>query len=482
MERREWPLDSITTGPGMAPMPKAHVDLGAALEERLVGQPDAIATLTPYVQMHDAGLSPDGRPAGVFLLLGPSGTGKTRTVEALAEVLHGSHKSVLRVDCGEFQQEHEIAKLLGAPPGYVGHRESQPVLTQQKLDQVRSPRSKLALVLFDEIEKAAPSLATLLLGVLDKASLRLGDGSTINFEDTLIFLTSNLGAREMLREMQPDIGFRSSAPAVPGAVQRRLESVGLAAVRKRFSPEFVNRLDAVITYSPLDREALSAILEQQVSDLQERLDRRLEHRSFDIVPTDAARRFLLAAGVSAQYGARELKRTLHRHVWQPLARLVTAGEVPPGAEVIVDAAGTGLSFTVGRIGEPRAASAPRTVLVVDDNEALVGWVAGYLAEAGCRVLRAGSVKEAEAWIAGHEVDAAFIDQLLPDGDGVQLAMRLHSRTPNVFSIVMTGGHLSEEARALCRRFAVPVLTKPFPGTEMLTLIDTGERAASNSAR
>jgi DNA-binding NtrC family response regulator len=119
---------------------------------------------------------------------------------------------------------------------------------------------------------------------------------------------------------------------------------------------------------------------------------------------------------------------------------------------------------------------------VDDNEALVGWVAGFLGEAGCRVLRAGSVKEAEAWIAGHEVHAAFIDQLLPDGDGVQLAVRLHSRTPTVFSILMTGGHVSDEARALCRRFAVPVLIKPFPGAEMLTLIDTGERAAANSAR
>jgi ATP-dependent Clp protease ATP-binding subunit ClpA len=145
--------------------------------------------------MHEAGLAPEGRPVGVFLLLGPSGTGKTKTVEALAEVLHGSERNVLRVDCGEFQMEHEVAKLIGAPPGYLGHRETHPMLTQQKLNAVTSDRSNLSLVLFDEVEKAAATLTRLLLGVLDKAALRLGDNTTVNFERSLIFLTSNLGAR-----------------------------------------------------------------------------------------------------------------------------------------------------------------------------------------------------------------------------------------------------------------------------------------------
>src|ERR1700751_5377439 len=170
-------------------------DLAAVLSRKLVGQPAAIAAIVPYVQMHRAMLSPEGRPAGVFLLLGPTGTGKTRTVEALADVLHGSEKNLLRVDCGEFQMEHEIAKLVGAPPGYLGHRETQPMLTQQKLAGVTSEASNLSLVLFDEIEKAAPSMTRLLLGVLDKAALRLGDNTTVNFERTLIFLTRNLAAR-----------------------------------------------------------------------------------------------------------------------------------------------------------------------------------------------------------------------------------------------------------------------------------------------
>src|SRR6202790_3339013 len=159
--------------------------------------------------MHHAELSADGRTAGVFLLLGPTGTGKTRTVEALADALHASERSLLKVDCGEFQMEHEVAKLIGAPPGYLGHRETQPVLTQQKLSAVTSEGSNLSLILFDEIEKAAPSMTRLLLGVLDKATLRLGDNSTVNFERSMIFLTSNLGAEAMRKELNPDFGFES---------------------------------------------------------------------------------------------------------------------------------------------------------------------------------------------------------------------------------------------------------------------------------
>src|SRR6202047_119664 len=184
-------------------------DLATVLSEKLVGQPAAIAAIVPYVLMYRALLSPEGRPAGVFLLLGPTGTGKTKTVEALADVLHGNPKKLLKIDCGEFQMEHEVAKLIGAPPGYLGHRETQPILTQQKLNSVTSEKSVLSIVLFDEIEKAAPSMTRLLLGVLDKAVLRLGDNTAVNFEKSLVFLTSNLGAREMLKEITPDFGFQA---------------------------------------------------------------------------------------------------------------------------------------------------------------------------------------------------------------------------------------------------------------------------------
>src|SRR5689334_25114617 len=179
--------------------------------------------------MFQAGLAPEGRPAGVFLLLGPTGTGKTRTVEALAEVLHGSSRHVLRVDCGEFQMEHEVAKLVGAPPGYLGHRETHPVLTQAKLASVASENSSLSIILFDEIEKAAPSMTRLLLGVLDKATLRLGDNNTVNFERSLIFLTSNLGAREMRDRLRPGFGFEAITGNASGATLEKLHQIGMGA-------------------------------------------------------------------------------------------------------------------------------------------------------------------------------------------------------------------------------------------------------------
>lgn len=311
-------------------------DLAVMLSQRVVGQPVAMQAIVPYVQMYQAELSPEGRPVGVFLLLGPTGTGKTKTVEALAGVLHGSEKSILKVDCGEFQMEHEVAKLIGAPPGYLGHRETQPMLTQQKLSMVTSENSTLSLVLFDEIEKAAPSLTRLLLGILDKGILRLGDNSTVNFERSLIFLTSNLGARSMIKEICPDFGFEAGVPKQGGDRGRKLASIAMAAVRKKFSPEFVNRIDQVITYRPLDEEALAEILDQHIAELQQHVCVRLGPRSFGIeVPADC-REFLLRRGTSPEYGARELKRTLHRHVTQPLATLVAGGEIAPGASVRVE--------------------------------------------------------------------------------------------------------------------------------------------------
>ena len=308
-----------------------------ALSSRLVGQPAAIEAIVPYVQMHRALLAPEGRPAGVFLLIGPTGTGKTRTVEALAEVLHGSAKKVLRVDCGEFQMEHEVAKLLGAPPGYLGHRETQPLLTQQKLNGASSEMCDLSIVLFDEIEKAAPSVARLLLGVLDKAVLRLGDNNVVNFEKSMIFLTSNLGARAMSREINPDFGFESMV-ASPGAAANfvKLQSIGMVALRRSFSPEFINRIDAVVTYRPLSQEALAVILDQHVQQLQEHLDKRLGLGTFRLEVPPRTRRFLLERGTSAEYGARELKRTMQRQVIQPLASLIAAGDIAAGAHVRVE--------------------------------------------------------------------------------------------------------------------------------------------------
>src|SRR5438874_3001255 len=343
-------------------------DLAAQLTQKVVGQPAVADIIIPYIQMFQAGLAPEGRPVGVFLLLGPTGTGKTKTVEALAEVLHGSEKNLLKVDCGEFQMEHEVAKLIGAPPGYLGHRETQPMLTQQKLNSVTSEKCAISLVLFDEIEKAAPSMTRLLLGVLDKGQLRLGDNSTVNFEKSLVFLTSNLGAREMMREINPEFGFQSVKPAERSDLTNKLQSIALVAVRKRFSPEFVNRIDCIITYQPLTPESLSAILDKQIADLQNHVNTRLGNRSFVLdVPPDA-RQFLLQKGTSSEYGARELNRTIHRFLTQPLATMVATNQVNPGARVWVDVDTPGDKLII-RSADPLAvpAIANPTVLLVDDN-------------------------------------------------------------------------------------------------------------------
>src|SRR5579862_5130831 len=295
----EKPRNSPVRSRKQAPAAEPVEDLTTVLSQRVVGQPDATRVIVPYIQMFQAGLSPEGRPVGVFLLLGPTGTGKTKTVEALAEILHGSEKNLLKVDCGEFQMEHEVAKLIGAPPGYLGHRETQPMLTQQKLNAVTSDRCGLSLVLFDEIEKAAPSMTRLLLGVLDKGLLRLGDNSTVSFEKSLVFLTSNLGAREMLKEINPDFGFLAGVKKERVDLTGKLQAIGLAAVRKKFSPEFVNRIDAVVTYQPLDAESLAAILDHQIRQLQNHVNNRLGQRCFTIEVPYESRQFLLRAGTSA---------------------------------------------------------------------------------------------------------------------------------------------------------------------------------------
>jgi ATP-dependent Clp protease ATP-binding subunit ClpA len=318
------------------------------LSRKVAGQPEALRHIVPYIQMYQAELSPADRPAGIFLLLGPTGTGKTRTVEAIAEILHGSPKNLLKIDCAEYQADHEVAKLIGAPPGYIGHRETKPLLTQERLLAAASAQCDLAVVLFDEVEKASPSLLALLLGVLDRGTLRLGDNTTANFEKTLVFLTSNLGARQMLNVVRPPIGFQGVERRSPASVADRLQTVATDAVRRRFSPEFVNRIDVIVTYRPLDEAALREILDQHVAELQYHVRARLGDRAFDLEVTPAARQILLERGTSEEYGARELKRTIHRLLTQPIAAQVADGQVPPGSRVKVDVAPDGVLTIAAR--------------------------------------------------------------------------------------------------------------------------------------
>jgi ATP-dependent Clp protease ATP-binding subunit ClpA/CheY-like chemotaxis protein len=458
-------------------------DLSAVLSQKVVGQPAATRVIVPYIQMYQAGLAPEGRPVGVFLLLGPTGTGKTKTVEALADVLHGSEKNVLKVDCGEFQMEHEVAKLIGAPPGYLGHRETQPMLTQQKLNSVTSERCSLSLVLFDEIEKAAPSMTRLLLGVLDKGVLRLGDNSTVNFEKSLVFLTSNLGAREMLREINPDFGFQSVRTVERADLTGKLQSIGLASVRKRFSPEFVNRIDCIITYQPLSAESLSAILDQQITDLQNHVNTRLGARSFALEVPFEARQFLLRKGTSSEYGARELNRTIHRHLTQPLATLVATNQVNPASTVRVEVAEGGEKLNIRSV-QPDAAVAPvnPTVLLVDDNRDLLHFLERLMADAGWTLLTAESATEARRLMAENQPNAALLDYMLPDGNGVELGVEILQSVPNALVIVMTGTILPPEEEALCEEHNFPVLRKPFLASEVMNQIRGRLMPVSGAAR
>jgi CheY-like chemotaxis protein len=471
--------DSETPSPGGGILVTGSiVDL---LSEKIVGQATAINGITSAVKMYQAGLSPAGRPAGVFLLLGPTGTGKTRTVEALAEILHGTSQRVVKIDCGEYQTDHEVAKLIGAPPGYLGHRETRPVLTQERLGEAASEFCDLSIVLFDEIEKAAPSISRLLLGVLDKAVLRLGDNTEVNFEKSLIFLTSNLGAREMTKELQPALGFRPSTAAPESLeITKKLEAVALNAIRKTYPPEFLNRIDAVITYQPLDSEALALILDQQIADLQKHVNSRLGEKCFNIEISPESRNFLLAKGTSPEYGARELKRSIHRYLTQPLATLVIENSIKPGSivRVVVTDGGESLHFEL-TAAELAAIPARPTVLIVDDNRDFLRLLSLELAHAAnWNVITAQSVSDAERLCSAQPVRFALLDLILPDGNGIDLGAKLCEQQNGIHVAIMTGAELTRGEEYKCRKHDFATVNKPFLPQQIVKLVQ--ERIVSTS--
>ena len=464
--------------------PEAELaDLTKLLSGKVVGQSQAMSAIVPYVYMYQSGLAPEGRPAAIFLLLGPTGTGKTKTVEAIAELLHGTEKKLLKIDCGEFQMDHETAKLVGAPPGYLGHRETVPLLTQQQLTDVTSEGCDLALVLFDEIEKAAPSITGLLLGILDKGILRLGDNSVVNFEKSLIFFTSNLGAREMLKEINPHIGFQSGSSKTPIDLTKKIQAIGLGAVRKRFSPEFVNRIDAVVTYKPLDTEALEMILDHDVRKLQKHVNSRLGERCFQIELTPETRQFLLQKGVSQEYGARELKRTVHRELTQPLATMVARSEIGAGAMVRVDLDADRQALVITADSTMVKAGLPRpSILIADDNRDLLLFMASEMRDEGWEMLTAECAANARELFRRCKPDTILLDYLLGEDDGLKLAIEFHTQSSATQIIMMTGGGLSQEERTLCEKHEFPILYKPFLTEDVLRFLrgrlNTG--AVSNS--
>lgn len=321
----------------------AHV-FEQELASRVVGQDRALRALAEIHQVYQACLNTPGRPIGTLLFLGPTGTGKTRSVEAAAEVLFGDPTAFVRIDCAEFQHPHEISKLIGAPPGYLGHRETAPLLSQENIDRFQTDRARLTLVLFDEIEKASDALWQLLLGVLDKATLTLGDNRKVDFSRTIIAMTSNLGAREMERLAEEPFGF-ACARQQEAAPDKQLYRAGLDAARRKFSPEFMNRLDKIVVFHRLTDESMLKILELELQAVQRRI-LKLNQGCFVMRYTDRARRFLLDRGTSLRYGARELKRTIEHNVVLHLSNLIATRQISEGDIILVDLAddSSGLIF------------------------------------------------------------------------------------------------------------------------------------------
>src|SRR5713101_4205242 len=285
------------------------LDFQAALGAKIVGQVEGVQALVDIYQVFCAGLHSPGRPVGNLLFLGPTGSGKTRIVEAAAEILFGDARAVIKVDCAEFQHSHEIAKLIGSPPGYLGHRETHPLITQEALAKSHTDKLKLSFLLFDEIEKASDALWQLLLGMLDKATLTLGDNRRVDLSHTVIFLTSNLGGGEISELMSGGMGFVQPKDTPVTGLDLKVERAAVEAARRKFSPEFMNRLDKVVVFHPLGRDHLEQVLEIELAQVQQRVFEAAKGQ-FLLRVTGPGREFLLQEGTDQRYGARHLKRSI----------------------------------------------------------------------------------------------------------------------------------------------------------------------------
>ena len=308
----------------------------SALRRRIVGQDQAVEKVVEIYQMFLAGLNPPGRPVGNLLFLGPTGSGKTRVVEAMAESLFGDARACIKIDCAEFQHSHEIAKLIGSPPGYLGHRETHPLLTQEALNQWHTETLKLSILLFDEIEKASDSLWQLLLGILDKATLTLGDNRRVDLSQCIIIMTSNLGASEMSNMVDGGLGFAQKPMQVDASFDDKINRSAVDAARRKFSPEFMNRIDKSVVFRTLRSEHLQQILEIELGMVQQRILMASAVNQFVFSCTPKVKSFLLHEGTDPKYGARHLKRAIERHIVFQLANLVATGQIKLGDFIRID--------------------------------------------------------------------------------------------------------------------------------------------------
>ncbi len=347
MEKNKKQTETVYLDPEQK-SPRAQ-DFEEKLAGRIVGQERAVRRMNGLYQIFLAGMNPMNRPVGTMIFLGPTGSGKTRVVEAAAEVLYGDPSAVIKIDCAEFQHSHEIAKLIGSPPGYLGHRETSPMLTQENLDRFHTEDVKLSLVLFDEIEKASDSLWQLLLGILDKATLTLGDNRRVDFSHSMVIMTSNLGAREMSELISGGIGFapvKGSKNPNDTEVDQKIYRTAVEAARRKFSPEFMNRIDKVVVFRSLKEHHLRLILDLELAAVQDRIMKSAGTK-FVFQCSTEAKDFLLKEGIDFKYGARHLKRSIERFLVYPLSNLVATDQVGLGDLVTVDLneAGTKLVFS-----------------------------------------------------------------------------------------------------------------------------------------
>jgi len=330
------------------------LDFERQLLGKVVGQDRAVRRIVNMYQIYLAGMASPGRPVGNLLFLGPTGSGKTRVVEASAEILFGNPRAYIKIDCAEFQHSHEIAKLIGSPPGYLGHRETPPILTQEAIDQFQTDDLKLSLILFDEIEKANDAVWQLLLGILDKATLTLGDNRKVDLSRCLIFMTSNLGAVEMSEMVNGGIGFTSHSNHSDEDLvdlDRKLYRTALESAKRKFSPEFMNRLDKVVVFRTLSAADMRQILDIELNEVQTRIMASQTENQFIFRCTADSKEFLLREGTDVKYGARHLKRAIERHLVFPLSNLIATGQIGVGDVIKIDLgpSGSKLVFSKERI-------------------------------------------------------------------------------------------------------------------------------------
>ena len=364
------------------------VEFEEALRAKIVRQEEAVRTMVDLFQVFCAGLNSPGRPVGSFLFLGPTGSGKTRIVEAAAEILFGGSRAVIKVDCGEFQHSHEISKLIGSPPGYLGHRETHPLINQEALAASHTEKLRLSFLLFDEIEKASDALWQLLLGMLDKATLTLGDNRRVDLSQTVIFMTSNLGGTEITELMQGGMGFIQPEDKPMTNLDQKVERTAVEAARRKFSPEFMNRLDKIVVFHSLNREQLAEVLQIELGQLQQRVLETAKGQ-FLFHVTDAGREFLLNEGTDQRYGARHLKRAIERHVVFPLANLLATGQVQAGDLLSIDWDPRVGGLVFWKEDEAPQSTAPQTLLVSTRTRKAAG-VGGRAAEVTSSAAKARS--------------------------------------------------------------------------------------------